>query len=61
MVTEVVTKEIKEGLPWKLLYADDLVLMSDSEIGLRRKIQRWKKCMENKGLKVNVGKTKVMV
>jgi len=36
------------------------VLIAESEEELREKLRNWKKCMEGKGLKVNVGKTKVM-
>ena len=32
----------------------------DSEEDLKRKLQRWKSGLEAKGLRVNVGKTKVM-
>ena len=46
-----------KGLPWELLYADDLVLLEDD---LKRKLQRWKNGLEAKGLRVNVGETKVM-
>ena len=46
------------GLPWELLYADDLVLLADSEEDLKRKLQRWKSGLEAKGLRVNVGKRK---
>ena len=59
-VMEVVTRGVKEGLPWELLYADDLVLVTQSKEELREKVLRWKKCMELKGLKVNIEKTKVM-
>ena len=60
-VMEVVTRGVKEGLPWELLYADDLVLVAQSkEEELREKILQWKECMELKGLKVNIEKTKVM-
>ena len=45
----------------ELLYADDLVLMSDTIGGLRNKFLRLKEAFESKGLKVNHGKTKVMV
>jgi hypothetical protein len=51
-------------VPWELLYADDLVLlvlMADSIEQLKEKILNWKRGMEAKGLKVNVGKTKVMI
>ena len=59
-VMEVVTWGVKEGLPWELLYADDLVLVAQSKEELREKVLRWKECMELKSLKVNIEKTKVM-
>ena len=40
----------------KLLYADDLVLMSDTIKGLRNKFIKWKEAFESKALKVNLGK-----
>ena len=44
-----------------MLYADDLVLMSETIEGLRNKFLKWKEAFESKGLKVNLRKTKVMV
>ena len=44
----------------ELLYADDLVLIAESEVELVEKIRNWKAGMEDKGLRVNMGKTKVM-
>jgi len=35
--------ELSEGLPVELLYADDLVLMAETEELLVEKIQKWKK------------------
>ena len=49
--------EMKLGL----LYADDLVLKAESIEERKENVLRWKECMEVKGLKVNIGKTKVMV
>ena len=49
------------GLPWELLYADNLVLMAESIEKLKWNLLRWKECMEVKGLKLNIVKTKVMV
>lgn len=60
IVMEVITAEIRDGLPWELLYADDIVLMDLDKERLVQKIQRWKQCLENKGLKMNFGKTKIM-
>jgi len=47
-------------LPLELLYADDLILMAESEESLRDKIVKWKSGLEAKALKMNTGKTKVM-
>jgi len=44
----------------ELLYADDLVLLADSDDMLVEKIKMWKAGMEEKGLRANMGKTKVM-
>ena len=38
IVMDVVTSTARVGLPWEVLYADDLVLMADSEEELRRKL-----------------------
>ena len=35
--------------------------MAESTEELKRKVLQWKECMEVKGLKMNIGKTKVMV
>ena len=60
VVLEALSREFREGLPMELLYADDLVLMAESEELLREKLRKWKEGMEAKGLRVNAGKTKVM-
>ena len=44
-----------------MLYADDLVLTSEIMEGLREKLWKWKEAFESKGLKVNLGKTKMVV
>ena len=55
IVLEALSTEFRTGVPWELLYADDLVLIAESEDKL--KLSVWKKGFEEKGLKVNVGKT----
>ena len=61
IVVDVVTEHAREGLLNEVLYADDLVLMSESLEDLREIFQRRRSALEDKGLKVNVGKTKMMV
>ena len=44
----------------ELLYTDDLVLVAETEELLIEKLSKWKKGMELRGLRVNIGMTKVM-
>jgi hypothetical protein len=60
IVLDELSKSFREGLPWELLYADDLALIAESEEKLLVKIQAWKNRMEEKGLRVNAAKTKVL-
>jgi hypothetical protein len=60
IVLEALSRAFRDGLPLELLYADDLALAAESEKQLMEKIKRWKDGMEEKGLRVNVGKSKVM-
>ena len=53
--------EFRTGTPWELLYVDDLVISAETEEGLKMKLNKWKTEMEAKGLRVNMGKTKIMV
>ena len=52
---------LPEGALSELLSSDYLVLMSETIEGLRNKFLECKEVFRSKGLKVNLGKTKVMV
>jgi len=56
----MIFRALRACLPLELLYADDLILMAESEESIRDKIVKWKSGLEAKGLKMNTGKTKVM-
>ena len=60
IVMEMISRELRADLPLELLYADDLILMAESEESLRDKIVKWKSWLEAKCLRMNTGKTKVM-
>jgi len=60
IVMKMISRELRAGLPLELLYADDLILMAESEESLHVKTVKWKSGFEAKGLKMNTGKTKVM-
>src|SRR3989441_1519854 len=57
---QAIAKNFKMGLPWELLYADDLVLMTESKAELEKRLLEWIIRLKGKGVRVNIGKTKVM-
>ena len=61
MVMEALSREFKVALPWELLYADDLVVIAETEEDLIKRLNEWKDFMENRGRRVNINKTKVMI
>ena len=61
IVLEVLSGEFRSGLPWEYLYADDLVIITKSLEECIRRLLTWKEAMEEKGLRVNAGKMKLMI
>ena len=61
IVVDVITESVRNGLMSGMLYADDLVLTSETMEGLTEKFWKWKEAFESKGLKVNLRTTKVVV
>ena len=61
IVLEALSREFRSGVPWEDFYADDLVIIAESLEECVRRLLTWKEAMEEKGLKVNAGKTKIMI
>ena len=59
MVVDVVTEFAREGALSELLYADDLIVMSETIEGLKNKFLKWKESFEGMCLGVSLGKTNV--
>jgi len=55
------SREFRVALPWEFLYADDLVVIAETEDDLIKRLNEWKDNVENGGMKVNMNKTKVMI
>ena len=60
LVIDVLAESFRENSMHEILYADDLVLLSDTMSGLKEKF-RWKNVFEKKGLKINISKIKVFI
>ena len=53
IVVDAITKSVRNGLMGEMLYADDLVLTSETMEGLREKFCKGKEAFESSRLKVN--------
>ena len=61
IVVGVITENARRGVVNELLHADDLAIMSEDMEDLKERFWNRKNALESKDLKVNTGKTKVMV
>ena len=61
IVLEALSREFCCGVPWEDLYANDLVVIGESMEECIRRLLTWKGAMEEKGLRVNARKTKIMI
>jgi len=61
IVMEALCREFRVALPLGLLYTDDLVMIAKTEDDLIRRLNDWKDNVKNRGMRVNMNKTKVMI
>ena len=57
---DVVTRDIQGKIPWCMLFADDVVLIEESRIGVDRKLELWRQTLESKGFRLSRIKTEYM-
>ena len=55
------SREFRVALPWELLYTDDLVVIAETEDDIIKRFNEWKNNVENRGMRVNMYNTKVMI
>ena len=61
LIVEEATKECTGEALWQLLYPDDLVLSTESKEEVEQMFLEWKLALETRRMKMNLGKTKLMV
>ena len=61
IAVDVISENARDQLINEILYANDLVLISESMENLKEKFFKCKEAFKSKGLKVNLKKIKVMV
>ena len=55
-IKTITNTEFRVVLPWELLYADDLVVIAETEKDLIKRLNELKDNVENKGMTVNENK-----
>ena len=57
---EDISRKLRDVSQWELLYADDFVVIAESE-EMIKKLNRWNNGVQSTGVKVNMKNTKVMI
>ena len=60
LVMDEITKDIQDDIPWCMLFADDVMLIDESKIGVDRKLELWRTTLESKGFRLSRTKTEYM-
>ena len=58
IIMDVLAEEARTKPPWAMLFADDLVLVSET---VEEELERWRAVIENKGLRISRSKTEYLV
>jgi len=52
LINKIILYVVLQYLPWELLYADDLVVIAETEEDLIKRLNEWKDFVENRGMRV---------
>jgi hypothetical protein len=55
-----VTRDIQDGIPWCMIFTDDVVLVDESRIEVDQKLELWRRTLEVKGFRLSRSKTEYM-
>ncbi|XP_071686839.1 secreted RxLR effector protein 78-like [Rutidosis leptorrhynchoides] len=50
LILDELSRGIQEYIPWCLIFADDIVLVSESKEELNRRLEQWRVALEGNGL-----------
>ncbi|KAK3564090.1 hypothetical protein QTP86_007546 [Hemibagrus guttatus] len=60
MVMDQLSEEVRQESPWTMMFADDIVIYSESREKVEENLERWRFALERRGLKVSRSKTEYM-
>ena len=60
LVMDEIIKDIQGYIPWCMFFADDVVLVYGSRVGVNRKLELWRQTLKSKGFRLSRMKMKYM-
>ncbi|KAK3521729.1 hypothetical protein QTP70_015847, partial [Hemibagrus guttatus] len=60
IVMDQLSEEVRQKSPWTMMFADDIVICSESREQVEENLERWRFALERRGMKVSRSKTEYM-
>ncbi|KAK3529997.1 hypothetical protein QTP86_009383 [Hemibagrus guttatus] len=60
MVMDQLSEEVRQESPWTMMFADDIVICSESREQVEENLERWTFALERRGMKVSRSKSEYM-
>ncbi|KAK3539585.1 hypothetical protein QTP70_010256 [Hemibagrus guttatus] len=60
IVMDQLSEEVRQESPWTMMFADDIVICSESREQVVENLERWRFALERRGMKVSRSKTEYM-
>ncbi|KAK3522985.1 hypothetical protein QTP86_010494 [Hemibagrus guttatus] len=60
IVMDQLSEEVRQESPWTMMFADDIVICSESREQVKENLERWRFALERRGMKVSRSKTEYM-
>ncbi|KAL6548523.1 hypothetical protein OROGR_008944 [Orobanche gracilis] len=60
IVIDELTREIQNDVPWCMMFADDIVLIDETKVGVQQKLELWRDTLEARGFRLSRSKTEYM-
>ena len=60
IVFDVLTRGVRQGVPWSMMYADDVVLCEETSGEVERLLEEWRVALESGGMRISRTKTEYM-
>ena len=60
VVMDRLTDEVRQESPWNMMFLDDIVIFSESKEQVERSLEKWRRALERRGMKVSRSKTEYM-